>query len=48
MSTPPPAGTLLDCWIGGLDSTRLLFPETTPMPKLITPLNEFDWEVGTD
>ena len=63
MSTPPPAGTLMDCWIGGLptttlprilllvaagnttmpfvlpiavlDSTRLLLPETTPMPKLV-------------
>ena len=61
MSTPPPAGTLVDCWIGGLptatfprilllvaagkttmpfvlpiavfDSTKLLLPETIPIPK---------------
>ena len=63
MSTPPPAGTLLDCWMGGLptatlprilllvaagnttmpfvlpiavfDSTRLLLPETIPIPKSV-------------
>ena len=63
MSTPPPAGTLFDCWMGGLptttlsrmvllvaagkttiplvlpiavlDSTRLLSPERTPMPKSV-------------
>ena len=61
MSTPPPAGTEFDCWMGGLptttlsrivllvaagktmipfvlpiavfDSTRLLLPDRTPMPK---------------
>ena len=63
MSTPPPAGRLFDCWMGGLptttlprilllvaagkttmplvlpiavlDSTRLLLPETSPMPKSV-------------
>ena len=46
MSAPPPAGTLFDCWIGGLPTTRFWRIWFPPAPEKMTipfelPIAEF-------